>query len=64
MSWSNLIESLGLFGELTRILHTVNDGVADIVRDLVTLQSSGYKVRRMCCGDMFPGTGQGVRWHL
>ena len=28
-----------------------------LARDLVTLQSSGYEVRRMCCVDMFPGTG-------
>ena len=30
---------------------------SELVRDLVTLQSSGYEVRRMCCVDMFPGTG-------
>ena len=29
-----------------------------LARDLVTLQSSGYEVRRMCCVDMFPGSGQ------
>ena len=28
-----------------------------LARDLVTLQSSGYEVRRICCVDMFPGTG-------
>lgn len=28
-----------------------------LARDLVTLQSSGYEVRRVCCVDMFPGTG-------
>lgn len=26
-------------------------------RDLVTLQERGYEVERVCCVDMFPGTG-------
>ena len=28
-----------------------------LARDLVMLQSCGYEVRRVCCVDMFPGTG-------
>ena len=26
-------------------------------RDLITLQERGYRVERVCCVDMFPGTG-------
>lgn len=45
----------------------INYGVTSIVyisckptslaRDLVTLQARGYKLIKMCCVDMFPGTG-------
>ena len=28
-----------------------------LARDLVVLQEYGYKVERICCVDMFPGTG-------
>ncbi len=28
-----------------------------LARDLVTLQERGYKVEKVCCVDMFPGTG-------
>lgn len=28
-----------------------------LARDLVTLQARGYEVERVCCVDMFPGTG-------